>query len=279
MATSAGPFDLFLDLPVHPLVVHAAVVLLPLSALSLLLLFAMKRLRAPLAWPTVLILLAGTLAALAAKASGEALADRTREPEQHEMWGNLVPFAALALLIVASAWLVLDRKLTQPSAIPAIAGTLTAVAAVAVLGLTVMAGHTGAYAAWAHAVTGTTPQGTGEATGTAAPEPSGPATSAPASTSAGTGTATQADPAATGTATPYTLAQVAQHATQADCWAAVNGKVYNLTEWIGNHPGGPQRIIGMCGKDATSEFTGEHDTDPGPVQRLASFQIGTLAAS
>ena len=88
-----------------------------------------------------------------------------------------------------------------------------------------------------------------------------PATSAPA-TSAGTKS--------------YTLAEVATHNKQSDCWAAIDAEVYDLTEWISKHPGGPDKILGLCGTDATSAFSTQHDGQAKPNTQLASFKVGDL---
>lgn len=34
--------------------------------------------------------------------------------------------------------------------------------------------------------------------------------------------------------------EVAKHATPDDCWILVNGKVYDLTKFAPNHPGGAE---------------------------------------
>lgn len=34
------------------------------------------------------------------------------------------------------------------------------------------------------------------------------------------------------------VAEIAKHATPDDCWVVVNGKVYDLTNFAPNHPGG-----------------------------------------
>ncbi len=84
----------------------------------------------------------------------------------------------------------------------------------------------------------------------------------------------------TSTTTPagtFTLAQVATHSTDADCYAAINGNVYDLTAWINKHPGGDRRILSICGKDGSSAFNGEHGGQPKPEQILAGFEVGTLA--
>jgi cytochrome b involved in lipid metabolism len=75
----------------------------------------------------------------------------------------------------------------------------------------------------------------------------------------------------------YTLAEVATHNNKADCWATINGSVYNVTSWISQHPGGQEAILSLCGKDGSSLFNGQHGGDARPASELASFKIGALA--
>jgi predicted heme/steroid binding protein len=51
----------------------------------------------------------------------------------------------------------------------------------------------------------------------------------------------------------YTLSDVAEHDSAGDCWLAINGKVYDVTDYISSHPGG-QAILEGCGKDATTLY-------------------------
>lgn len=74
----------------------------------------------------------------------------------------------------------------------------------------------------------------------------------------------------------YTLAQVGEHASMDDCWSAINGGVYDLTSWIPRHPGGERAIEGLCGKDGSSAFNGQHGGGAGQVAILAGMKIGTL---
>ncbi len=83
-------------------------------------------------------------------------------------------------------------------------------------------------------------------------------------------------PTPTPTVTSYTLAQVATHNTASNCWSVVNGGVYNLTSWIGQHPGGQSAIKSMCGLDASADFNGQHGGQARPVSELAGFKIGVL---
>lgn len=79
-----------------------------------------------------------------------------------------------------------------------------------------------------------------------------------------------------GTQTTYTMAQVATHKTTSSCWVAISGKVYDVTQWINNHPGGPGPILSLCGTDGTALFMGQHGSQGRPATELAKFQIGTL---
>jgi cytochrome b involved in lipid metabolism len=74
----------------------------------------------------------------------------------------------------------------------------------------------------------------------------------------------------------YTLAQVSVHNSSTDCWSAINGGVYNLTTWIGGHPGGAQAIQSICGKDGSNAFNGQHGGDGKPENVLTKFKIGDL---
>ncbi|XP_022959033.1 cytochrome b5-like [Cucurbita moschata] len=52
----------------------------------------------------------------------------------------------------------------------------------------------------------------------------------------------------------FTLAEVSQHNTRQDCWLIINGKVYNVTEFLEDHPGGDEVLLSGTGKDATDDF-------------------------
>lgn len=53
--------------------------------------------------------------------------------------------------------------------------------------------------------------------------------------------------------TEITLEQVAQHGSRDDAWIAIDGNVYDVTEWIPQHPGG-DTIMNGVGTDATDLF-------------------------
>lgn len=75
----------------------------------------------------------------------------------------------------------------------------------------------------------------------------------------------------------YTLADVAKHKGASSCWTAIDGKVYDVTLWIDQHPGGRDAILATCGIDASSAFNDQHGGQRRPAQELATFLIGDLA--
>jgi hypothetical protein len=87
-------------------------------------------------------------------------------------------------------------------------------------------------------------------------------------------------PTPTPTPTPsvvgYTLEQVRANNSAASCWTIIDGSVYNLTQWINAHPGGPGVIRSMCGVDGTASFKAQHDNQRSPAQRLSGYLLGPL---
>jgi cytochrome b involved in lipid metabolism len=62
-------------------------------------------------------------------------------------------------------------------------------------------------------------------------------------------------------ATEYTLEEVAKHNKKEDLWVVVKGVVLDLTNWLDDHPGGPQALLNFMGRDATEEFEMLHDDE------------------
>ncbi|KAI1657641.1 Flavocytochrome c [Daldinia decipiens] len=59
----------------------------------------------------------------------------------------------------------------------------------------------------------------------------------------------------------FTLEEVAKHNKKEDLWVVVKGVVMDLTNWLDEHPGGPQAIMNFMGRDATEEFEMLHDDE------------------
>lgn len=78
----------------------------------------------------------------------------------------------------------------------------------------------------------------------------------------------------------YSIAELSKHNTQNDCWLAINGNVYNVTQYLDFHPGGSDLILMMCGKDATQAYNTQGGRGRGHSSRadtlLAQYIIGKL---
>lgn len=99
-----------------------------------------------------------------------------------------------------------------------------------------------------------------------------PTASAPSpSTQPSTGNGTPAP--APGT---YSMTDIRQHGTTSSCWSAINGSVYDLTDWINRHPGGSSVIVALCGVDGSAAYNGQHGGQQRPQYYLALFKIGAL---
>ncbi|KAJ7496859.1 glyoxylate dehydrogenase [Mycena latifolia] len=54
---------------------------------------------------------------------------------------------------------------------------------------------------------------------------------------------------------------VAQHASRDSCWIIVHNKVYDITDFLDEHPGGSKIILRYAGKDATAAYEPIHPPD------------------
>jgi cytochrome b involved in lipid metabolism len=75
----------------------------------------------------------------------------------------------------------------------------------------------------------------------------------------------------------YTMERVKANGTSASCWTVISGNVYDLTKWIGSHPGGSGAISSLCGTDGTAAYNGMHGNQGKPQSRLAGYLLGPLA--
>jgi Predicted membrane protein (DUF2231) len=119
-------FERFGDLPLHVLVIHAAVVLLPTAALFAIVFALVPKWRWLLRWPTLLLGIGSAVVAFVAKESGKAFVEA--EPalaqlvREHEQRGDLLFWYSLGfafITILAALWL------TGPSALASGRGAKT----------------------------------------------------------------------------------------------------------------------------------------------------------
>ncbi|KAL1532578.1 DNA replication regulator sld2 [Salvia divinorum] len=52
--------------------------------------------------------------------------------------------------------------------------------------------------------------------------------------------------------------ELATHNTPGDLWISIQGKIYDVSDWIKTHPGGDLPLLNLAGRDATDAFVAYH---------------------
>lgn len=155
-----------MGIPVHPLLVHAPVVFVPLLATLAIAYTLAPFVRPHIRWVLGLLALASPLAALLAKLSGDAFFKRLRSRgqvtpeflpklEEHRQFGTITLYATIVLgiLTLALVYFVAPRVAASQAAgsnkaLSLVLGTLSVVAAAVSLYYVIRTGDSGAKAVW-----------------------------------------------------------------------------------------------------------------------------------
>ncbi|KAF5534673.1 cytochrome b5-like heme steroid binding domain-containing protein [Fusarium mexicanum] len=75
-----------------------------------------------------------------------------------------------------------------------------------------------------------------------------------------------------------TVEELAEHGTLDKLWIAVHGRVYNLTAFSSDHPGGVDALEMSAGRDGTEayEYAGHSEENMGKMQQ---YYVGNIAGS
>ncbi|MFI5712191.1 DUF2231 domain-containing protein [Kribbella sp. NPDC051620] len=156
-------FERFGDLPLHVLVIHLTVLVLPVAALTAIVYAVVPKWRWLLRWPTLVLGVGSLVCAFVAKESGEAFVAAVPQLQPlvkiHQDRGDLLFWFVLVFALVAVAAFLL---LTGPSALASGKGAkatksrpleLITSAAIVVIGViviiqTIRTGDAGAKAVW-----------------------------------------------------------------------------------------------------------------------------------
>lgn len=227
------------DLPAHPLIVHAIVVLLPITsvllAIGIFKNFQLRQFHIPL----ILIIAILNIGVLAAKSSGDSLAAAVGLPEFHAEWGNnLVPLAMV--LLIAFVLYSYFTFYQQIEILSKALGGLIFILAIGAIWMTYIVGHSGAESVWK-------------------------------------GRYSQAKNPVEVSSRAITLEEVRRHNVPSDCWTVVGSEVFDVTSFVYRHPAGSPAIKEMCGKNSSEEFLDEHSGQREPEMWLDKLKIGTLA--
>ena len=73
---------------------------------------------------------------------------------------------------------------------------------------------------------------------------------------------------------PFEISEVAKHSTANDCWIIVDGKVYDITDYILDHPGGDSILANAGGDSSVGVHGPQHPVSMWDVLKL--YYIGDV---
>ncbi|WOK99002.1 hypothetical protein Cni_G07714 [Canna indica] len=76
----------------------------------------------------------------------------------------------------------------------------------------------------------------------------------------------------------YHFDEVCKHNITKDCWIIIDGKVYDVTSFMDEHPGGDEVLLAVTGKDATNDFEDIGHSDSAR-DMMAKYYIGKIDSS
>ncbi|KAH0456549.1 hypothetical protein IEQ34_014456 [Dendrobium chrysotoxum] len=76
----------------------------------------------------------------------------------------------------------------------------------------------------------------------------------------------------------YHFDDVSKHSATKDCWLIIHGKVYDVTPFMDDHPGGDEVLLAATKKDATNDFEDVGHSNPAR-DLMDKYCIGKIDAS
>ncbi|XP_027108524.1 cytochrome b5-like [Coffea arabica] len=76
----------------------------------------------------------------------------------------------------------------------------------------------------------------------------------------------------------YVFDEVARHHKRGDTWLIISGKVYDVSLFLDDHPGGDEALLAVTGKDATIDFDEQNHSEEAR-KMLVDYYIGDVDIS
>ncbi|APX94157.1 hypothetical protein BWR19_15090 [Halomonas sp. 1513] len=76
-----------------------------------------------------------------------------------------------------------------------------------------------------------------------------------------------------------TLDELAEHATAESCWKAIHGGVYDITDYVPDHPTEEEVILEWCGRESSEAWDNKRPGrphSPAAERQLENYRIGRL---
>ncbi|XP_060525590.1 cytochrome b5 isoform X1 [Cylas formicarius] len=76
----------------------------------------------------------------------------------------------------------------------------------------------------------------------------------------------------------YSFEDIRKHNDRNSTWIVINDDIYDVTDFLNEHPGGEEVLLEQAGKDASENFEDVgHSSDAREL--MVKYKIGTLVAS
>mmetsp|Transcript_61983 Transcript_61983/g.202173 ORF Transcript_61983/g.202173 Transcript_61983/m.202173 type:complete len:108 (+) Transcript_61983:80-403(+) len=73
--------------------------------------------------------------------------------------------------------------------------------------------------------------------------------------------------------------ELAGHRAENDCWIAIHGDVYDVSSFVGEHPGGKHLLMDVAGYDGTAAFQTIHQKEIIDQKLPPGSKKGTISPS
>ena len=151
MFIAAEPFGMIAGLPLHPLLVHSAVVLVPLVAIGALVMSYLPSFSRRHGKLILILALVAQVSVFLAKMSGEAFSEiLKKDVDKHAELGEIAPFVTIPMVALIYLRWRMDRagSSTGSVAIRRLTSVALVIASVVSLVMIFLVGHSGASSVW-----------------------------------------------------------------------------------------------------------------------------------
>jgi hypothetical protein len=151
MFIASEPFGILAGLPLHPLLVHSAVVLVPLVAIGALVMSYLPSFSRRHGKLILILALVAQVSVFLAKLSGEAFSEiLNKQVEKHAELGEIAPLVTLPMVVLIYLRWRMDRAGSSIGnvAIRRLTSVALVIASLASLVIIFLVGHSGASSVW-----------------------------------------------------------------------------------------------------------------------------------
>ena len=151
MFLAAEPLGMFAGLPLHPLLVHSAVVLVPLVVIGALVMSYLPSFSRRHGKLILILALVAQVSVFLAKISGEAFSEILKKNvEKHAELGEIAPFVTIPMVVLIYLRWRMDRagSSTGSVAIRRLTSVALVIASLTSLVMIFLVGHSGASSVW-----------------------------------------------------------------------------------------------------------------------------------